>query len=125
MKRLLIFAGLAAAIACVAPLGGCATSIDPATTVAQIELGYTPVATAAAAYMNSGAADQATKDTLKELNDAIDTKGADGQRHGLLIAARTAAMSGNSAVAAASIEALQQGIAALGAYEAQKGIAHK
>jgi hypothetical protein len=101
------------------------TTVDPATTVAQIEIGYTPLATAAAATISSGAVDKSTADTLRQLNDAIDTKGADGQRHGLLVAARTAAMNGDSVVSAAAIEALKQGVAALAGYETQKGIAHK
>lgn len=108
-------------------LGGCSTlgigggTVTPAD-VAKIEIAYTAAANIAANAISTHQLDADTVRTLVELNDAIDHKGDDGQRHGVLIAARHAAMSGDDVTAAAAVEALNQALAALIAYEAAKGL---
>lgn len=87
-------------------------------TVADLEISYTAAAKVATVAINSGLLDTATIQTLKNYNDKIDTLGADGQHHGLIVDARNAAMSGNSALLAVALSALQAAIADLTAYEA-------
>lgn len=99
---------------------GCATS--PAQTVAQAESGYTVLANLAAGYCESAGHDAGVCATLRELNAAIDVKGADGQRHGALIAARAAAESGDAAAATAANVTLQAAIAALAGFEAAHSV---
>lgn len=107
-------------------LVACSTATDAPKTVAQIEIAYTPVAGVVATAINGGVIkDAGTIATLKELNDAIDTKGADGQQHGLLVAARAAAQSGDSVLQATELDALQQAVTAFTAYAASKGITAK
>lgn len=85
--------------------------------VASIELGYTAAANLAVVALDSGQLSAAQASTLKELNDAIDVKGADGKQHGLLVAARTAAENGDSIVITASYQALVQGMDAFTGFE--------
>lgn len=103
-------------------LSACASNGSQAQTVAELELAYTPAAGLAAKAISSGITDAPTTAALVQLNDAIDTRGPNGTRQGLLVAARTAAMSGDSVTAAAETEALRQAIAALVAYEAAHSI---
>lgn len=117
MKTLKYFVAIAALA-----LTGCATGPTAPQTVAQIEIGYTALANIAAQNCTSGFLSPADCQVAKELNDAIDTKGADGQQHGVLVAARAAAQSGDSVTIAASLSALQQAVAAFTAFEAQKGL---
>lgn len=106
-------------------LQACSTTSSPAQTVGTIEITYTGLAETAATACRNGTLSQPDCKLAATFSDAIDTKGADGQQHGVLVAARAAAQSGDSVTAAAALAALQQAVAALAAYEATKGLSVK
>lgn len=106
-------------------LQACSTTSSPAQTVGAIEITYTGLAETAATACRNGTLSQPDCQLAAQLSDAIDHKGADGQQHGVLVAARAAAQSGDSVTAAAALAALQQGVAAFAAYEAAKGLSAK
>lgn len=93
------------------------SSANAVNAVAVIELSYTAAARAAVIAMDHDLVSPSVAHTLRELNDAIDVRGEDGQQHGLLVTARDAAQRGDNVLIPTTYQALVMGMKAFTDYE--------